>query len=68
MYTRYGWIILKRFEDITGISAKAVHSRAKNPKFPEWREGGKLVKKMRDGHIYVHYEEYLAWLSDEVCG
>lgn len=64
-FIRLGWIPLKQFEKITSISQNAVYKRRNSTTYPEWRDGGKITKSMRDGSIHINYEEYQQWVEKQ---
>lgn len=56
-----GWIKLKRFEQLTGYSANAVHCKRKKG---VWKEGD-IWRKAPDGNVLVHFESFQKWVESE---
>lgn len=63
-YIKLGWIKLKVFAALTGISEDAAKQRTTLASYPAWRVGAGMLKLLRDGY-YINYEEYQKWVEKQ---
>lgn len=64
VYIRLGWVKLKQFANLSGVSEEASKKRMLNVSYPAWRVGAGMIKKLHDGY-YVNWEVYQQWLEDQ---
>lgn len=63
-YIKLGWIKLKAFAELTGITEASTKQRMRLATYPAWRLGSGMIKKLRDGY-YINYEEYQKWVEQQ---